>query len=225
MNDVTQGEATTETIGYGENISFVVDNLPRKSLVALAQRGLNHVLGNEAMAKATNAMDKLFAGHFDGKHHDGESAPRPDWSKYSKDQRKASFTHFRETRTEEYGRILRDAQNAFVKAIEEGVLGQSTRGPGIDPLERQMAVIAREEIAAILRSKNVKVPTKDATITIAGKQKTMADMISTRLAHPTYGPAIKEAAQRVLDERAARAEAAKQSADSADGVDAEELGL
>lgn len=179
MTDLIQDQ--DKTFKWGE-ITVTPADVPVQSLFALAQRGFSHVLGNEVAAQVSTWK----------KTDEGKNAD--------------------ERAIEAYAKSKRDEKLA---KILDGTLGvRIATGPrvsGIEALMRSIAVeFLRKRLDAYSKKTGSKVtlPTKDNTITVAGKVMTREQLVEAELRKS--GDAIRAEAER------------RQSADLGDG-DADEL--
>lgn len=76
-------EAPSTVITYGENFSVDLEKLPQKSVIALARRGLSHLLGSEQASKVT--------AYFDPEHDEAEARKSEDKNAKKLDFQKAAF--------------------------------------------------------------------------------------------------------------------------------------
>src|SRR5258706_6466523 len=114
-----------------------------------------------------------------------------------------------------------------IEALANGTVGQSNRGPRVDPLVGPMQAIAKREVIDTLKANNIKPPKGEDVVTFGdGATRTMGQMIEKRLA--SHGQRIEAEAKKVLADQARKAEKAKKEAaarESKDPVGASELGL
>jgi hypothetical protein len=130
MNDTTK---VTVDIGGKE---YTYTDLPVQSIVALMQRGINHVLGNEVASKISTAKKAVKGG-------DGADAAQP---KYTEAELEA---------------LESETYDAKVKAILEGALGVRVAGvPKATPFEKICREIAWQiiENSPGVKSGKVKLP-------------------------------------------------------------------
>lgn len=171
------------------------------AIEAMVRRGVSHYLGNEMASKVvawTEAENKERAKTGAAAVTDAE-----------KETQKAQF------------------QADAIAALEAGTVGQSNRGPRVDPLVAQMQSIAKREVIDTLKANNIKPPKGDDVVTFGdGATRTMAQMVEKRLAG--HGSRIESEAKKHLAELARKAEKAKKEAaarESKGAVGAAELGL
>ena len=171
------------------------------AIEAMVRRGVSHYLGNEMASKVV-----AWAESENKERAKTGAAPVTD---AEKDERKNSF------------------QADAIAALEAGTVGQSNRGPRVDPLVAQMQSIAKREVIDTLKANNIKPPKGDDVVTFGdGATRTMAQMIEKRLAN--HGTRIESEAKKVLAELARKAEKAKKEAaarESKAPVAATELGF
>lgn len=204
-------EATTPStiLTFGpHSVDFL--KLPPVSQFALAKRGWQHVLGNEASSKVSTAKAKR-RDEIAAAQAKGEPAP-------------AEYTD------EECSAMLAEhVANAF-KNITEGTIGQgrAPSGPRQDPVEQVMRRIAVAELQSILKAqvtnenpKGLSLPTGEKVVTFAnGKSFTREQLVTLRMNSPKEGPRIRELAMKEIK---ARDRAAQAAAKQAEGQDLSEL--
>jgi hypothetical protein len=173
------------------------------ALDAMVRRGVAHFLGNEIASKVVGWEESENKARAEA-----GKAPVTDEEKASKKQ---------------------ELQAAGLQALADGTVGQSNRGPRVDPITSATQAIAKREVLDILKANGLKVPKGDEAIEFAnGQKKTLAEMVSTRVAHPEHGARIaKEAARKVADDekKAAKAKADAAKRDKAQPASADALGL
>lgn len=169
----------TTPIAQGD---FTLDlvTLPATSARALLQKGLSHFLGNEVASKVTA---------------------------WKKDNEGASEAEIAETL-----KVLRTEAIEALLAGKMGARAGAPRGTSVDTLCTR---IAAEQVRAILKQQGITFPEgKDKAGNVrvleinAGavdddgnpvmSRLTGADLVTRRLAHPTYGPAIRKEAERQM---------------------------
>ncbi len=183
------------TYTYGKH-TVDTDNLPPASISAMFRRGLSHFLGSEQASKVTAYFDP------DRKLAEGET---------------------RLDDTPENREIVKvDFQAKALDALLAGTVGVSTRGPAADPIETEIARIARREVGDVLKKSGVKPPKKSGdTVTIGGAAYTMDQLVARRLdpASPAgvdkktgvaHIERITKEARKVMDDKA---KAAKKAAE------------
>lgn len=174
-------ETTTETateasvpteLSYGDH-KIAIANLPQASLVALAQRGFTHILGNEVASKVT-AQKKSFA-----EANGGAAMSEDDVAKMLADYR----------------------AEAFAK-IAEGRLGVRAAGsPRGTALETIMRAVAVARLKTNFRKLNLKFPVKSTdTVVVNGETLSRNDLIERHLKR--FDEVIRAEAQRQLDAKA-----------------------
>lgn len=203
-------EAKMAEISYGD-YKFDHAELPMASLVALAQSGLSHELGNVVASGVVADIRKTVNPE---KPSDVTTEAVKAWRAAHPEQ-VAAFASARVT--------------AKLEAIRNGTLGVSApRGPSAsaDPLTAEMRKLAREQITAILEAAGMKFPgfsgkgdaRKALTVTLKGKAFTGDELIANRLdaEYPNNNrEAIEREAKRNLDARAkAKAKMAEGGVDS-----------
>jgi hypothetical protein len=172
--------------------------LPPTSIDAMVRRGVSHYLGNE-MASKVVAWEE-------SQTKENGRAPSPEEKAAKKEA----------------------LQLEAIAALEAGTVGQSNRGPRVDPLIAQINIIAKREVLNTLRANNIKPPKGDEVIAFGDAKRTMAQMIERRIASPKFGPAIEAEAKKFLADQAKKAEKAKRDAAARDPnvvLDADELGV
>lgn len=179
---------------YGENITLDTTAIPVASLIALAQRGLNHELGNVVASKVVGDIRKTI--------NPGSPA----------DVTTEAIKAWRAANEAEVAKMTQGYQALAVKAIEAGALGvraASGGGASVDPLTREMRAIAKREITDILAASGLKFPgkTKDgeATVTLKGVAHTGEALVARRLAGE-HRDRIEKEANRTLTARKREAE-------------------
>lgn len=179
---------------YGENITLDTTAIPVVSLIALAQRGLNHELGNVVASKVVGDIRKAI--------NPGSPA----------DVTTEAIKSWRAANEAEVAKMTQGYQALAVKAIEAGALGvraASGGGASVDPLTREMRGIAKREITDILAASGLKFPGKtkagEATVTLKGVAHTGEALVARRLAGEQRDRIEKEA-NRTLAARKREAE-------------------
>lgn len=119
-------EAATVSIN---DVETAIGTIPETSLIALLQRGINHVLGNEVASKVSTAK------------------------KATNDDGTAKYTEA------EVDKIEEDTFAAKVKAILEGTLGVRVAGVSRDPLAKYKREFAVTLLKAQYAKKSLKWPT------------------------------------------------------------------
>lgn len=220
-----------DTLSVGDYVRPVASLHP-KTHYAFLLKGARHYFGNELASRVTTKIEKALEDHFNGE--DG----RAKWGDIGKAQRKEHFTSFRDNNTDTLTAWTKEIFEEFAKKADDGDIGLGSRGASIDPLRRQMEVIARQGVIATLQANKLETPTEwkkrtkgdinDYSVTVGGQVLTMDDMIDRRIANPKFGPAIEKEAKAELDRRAKAAERVRKAAESAkeQGLEAaEDLGL
>lgn len=184
---------------YGE-LAIDTGKVHAVGMEALIRRGLSHLLGNEQSAKVgpVSAWAKGFT----------EANKRAPNSDEISDQ-KVAF------------------QKLAIQALYDGTIGTRVSGPKANPLDAEMASIAKREVSDVLRTQGIKkFPTGEATVTLGGQNFTGDVLIERRLAK--HGERIKREAEKVIGDKAKKQKAAAAAAAMAaekGAVDAEALGL
>lgn len=176
------------------------------SIVALINRGVNHVLGNEVASQVT-AWKRAECGlKADDKSPEAKAAI----AKFTAENKEAI-----EAKTREY----RDAKVADILA---GKLGVRTGGGGgaVDPLTREMNRIATAELQVLLEAHGLKLPRGEDTLSMRGKDLTRGDLIAAHLAK--HGDKVEKEAKANLAAAARKAKALV--ADAGDSL-ADALGI
>lgn len=178
-------------------------NFHPTAIEAMVKRGISHYLGNEMASKVTAWVES------ENKERAKAIPPGPAVSDAEKDSKKNEF------------------QLAAISALANGSIGQSNRGPRVDPLAGQMQAIAKREVLDTLKANNIKPPKGDDIVTFGdGATRTMGQMVEKRIA--LQGARIEAEAKKHLAELARKAEKAKKEAasrESKGAVAADELGL
>lgn len=170
---------TSKVVTYGSHtIDFAAQ--PHASLMAMLSRGVTHFLGSEMAAKVD--------AYYKRTPKDGEPAKRPDTEQDRAD-------------------LKAEYQLLAVKALNDGTVGVSNRGPAVDPLEAAIESVARKEVLQTLRDNKTKVPKKaDQKVAFAdGSAYTIAELVERRIANPKHADRIKGVAQAELDRKAKEA--------------------
>lgn len=210
MNDQANGEsngtaAPATMLSYGTSTAVDFATLPAASQVALARRGWSHYLGNEQSSKLTGWKDKFAA--------DNKAAGKVD----------AEGNGIGPTEAEIESKKAEFIESA-VKALLDGTIGtRASGGPRLLPFDQAVNDIAKAEVLKVLRENNIKPPKGDEVVKFPDGERTMAQMISTRI--DKHGDRIrKEATKRVAEsKRLADKAAAVKAAGGA--VNAADLGL
>jgi hypothetical protein len=173
------------------------------AIEAMVRRGVSHYLGNEMASKVVAWAES------EAKERAKATPPGGPVTDAEKEAKKAQF------------------QADAITALETGTVGQSNRGPRVDPLVAQMQAIAKREVIDTLKANNIKPPKGDDIVTFGdGATRTMAQMIEKRLAN--HGARIETEAKKLLADQARKAEKAKKEAAARESkglVAASELGL
>lgn len=197
------------------NISRDETQAPVASVMAMAQRGFQHFLGNEVASKVVSKIKSEIASKT--KDRKAESV--------SKDE----IVAFRTEHATHVQAWTRAAVDEALKAFDEGTIGtRSGGGARVDPLTAAMNTIARTEVTVTLKANGIKVPKGDDTVTLQGEPFTMAQLIARRL--EKHGTRIQGEADKQVKDAArkrakleAEAKQAKQGNGSQQGAEA--LGL
>lgn len=195
------------------SITLNTDGLPAVSIAALLKRGLSHYFGNEQAARVSadiaNAVE------------DARKAADPnDKADATRDEIKA----WRVANPEAVKAWADGYAADALKALQDGTIGTSNRGPRADPLEAAINSLAKADVVAMLKARNIKVPKGEEVVTFAkGVTRTLAQMIANkRLAGlETY----TKAAQKKLAEDARRLAKAQEAAAGESEANADDLGL
>lgn len=211
MNDQagTNGDVSTTApatmLTYGTATAIDFGTLPQVSQLALARRGWSHYLGNEQSSKLTGWKDKFAAdSKAAGKVDDEGNGIGP--TEAEVEAKKAELIE------------------SAVKALLDGTIGtRAGNGPRLLPFDQAVNDIAKAEVLKVLRENNIKPPKGDEVVKFPDGERTMAQMISTRI--DKHGDRIrKEATKRVAEsKRLADKAAAVKAAGGA--VNAADLGL
>ena len=188
------------------------------SIEALVRRGVAHYLGNEQASKVvawakTKATEGLAAYlQTDPDNSAGKTVEDFEPSLEDKQSKKEEL------------------QQAALGHLVAGTIGISApRTPSVDPLEAAMERLAKAQVTTVLKANGIKPPKDGESVTFGdGTKKTMDDMIATRLAHATHGPAIRAEAEKVLKAKAkeAAAKAKALASQKVEGpISADNLGL
>src|ERR1700677_1518374 len=119
-------------VKYGSGASAIQIDLtaiPTVSLVALAQKGLNHYLGNEAASRVASAMNAASGVTYD----------------MDKGEAKARRDAWKADNGDTVAKLESDTLAAFIAAIHEGTIGAASGGRGT-ALETVMKRIATDEL-------------------------------------------------------------------------------
>jgi hypothetical protein len=192
------------TIEYGD-VKRDLAALPTTTVVALARRGLAHLLGNEAASKVSGAVDKE-AGVAEADDVAAKTAKRTAWKKANE----AAFAT-----------LVASVRADLLTALDAGTLGASTRGPRGSSADTIAREIAEDEIMAILKQHGIARPKKAADkVNIPdGSEFTMGELIARRLSDTAlygHGTRIRKAAEAKLAALAKVAE--KATAEGAIGL-------
>ena len=186
----------TLKITYGTH-EFDFAALPVQSLTAMVKRGLTHYLGSEQASKVTR-----------------------DKAQYQDDNAGAEMSEA------DINAAKAEYVASAIAALQAGTVGTSTRGPSLDPVEAEVARIAKAEINTVLKANGAtfkKVGEGDTAkrvVTFAnGDAFTMAELVERRLA--AHGERIRKEAEKAV--KKASEQAAKSKVASAGSV--ADLGL
>ncbi len=211
----------THALTFGTDITRDFNTLPLVSQIALATRGFAHLLGNEQASKVVSkirgAVVAASPKGADGSTRKVESV--------TKDEVQA----FRAANPEQIKTWEAAARAEALKDLDEGKLGTRVAGPRLDPVETEIARLARVDVINTLKAHNLKAPKGDETITfLAGTPqehtRTMAQMVANKIAK--NGERYKREAEKAVAEAARKRKAAEAAAKAAPAQGgAEELGL
>ena len=138
-------------VTYGE-ISFELDALPAKSLLAMVKRGVGHYLGNEQASKLTTWKEA----------RETETGVPPTEEAIA--QAKSGF------------------QSDALAKLLAGEVGHSVRGPRGTAVDTVIRQIALERATKLLADAKLKMPVKDEVITTpAGATYTRAQLIQRQI--------------------------------------------
>lgn len=137
---------------YGD-ITVNVSDIPETSQMVLMQRGLSHILGNEASSKVKALYDAAFANTTEGQPVDFDRAAE-----------------------------LENVRNDLLGRIISGDIAVRATGPRGTALETVMRAIAGERIVANAKKSNVTLPTGKKTINVGGTPMTRAEIVAAHLA-------------------------------------------
>ena len=168
-----------------QGVTRDIRTLPYTSLVALAQKGFRHVLGNEAASKVTTWKAKVLK--------ESGTAPQDD----------------------EIEAVAQSFEDALLAHIDAGTMGRQAasgvvRSGKLSPFDRHMRALATADVRKMLADMNVKVVKGVAQF--ADSTRDLADMVTKRIAadsdpshrlHNTLAPRAKvladaEAAQAAM---------------------------
>ncbi|MDE1882338.1 MAG: hypothetical protein KGI89_17525 [Euryarchaeota archaeon] len=190
---------------------FDESTLPAKSTQALLARGYTHYLGNEQASKLVGKIKSAIAGK------DGKAG----------DVTREQVVAFRKENEAQVTAWNDELIQAALKALSDGSVGQRATGAGLrgqvrSPLEAARQAIARSEVLTILKSRGIKVPKGDQTITFGnGETRTMPQMIARRI--ELHAERIEaEAKKQVAAQERKHAAVAKEASSAAS---TEELGI
>lgn len=115
--------------------------------------------------------------------------------------------------------VKAEFQAKAIASLMDGTIGQhAARGPSVDPVEAEMARIAKTQVVTVLKANGTKVPKKDEAVEFAdGSKFTMGQLVERRLANPKFTDAIKKEAEASLKAKAkAKAKLVEQAGNTAD---------
>ena len=152
-------------ISYG-NVKIDTTSLPAASIQALLSRGLSHYLGNEQNAKVGPEFGERVA--------------------------KAGFANLKALRAApgehaglliEIEKFLNAKVTDAVKALHDGTVGESTRGPRGTALDTVIRAIASAEVKKVLANIGVTMPSGDRKVRfVTGEELTSSELIARRIA-------------------------------------------
>lgn len=194
-----------------DNTKIDFDSLPETSRLALVNRGLTHVFGNEVASQVVQKIRSEIAGE----NRKTESVTTDEVKRYRAENGKA---------IDEW---LAKLQADKATAITEGKLGVRAPGSGgvvRDPLQREMRRIAVAQVTEQLKKHGFKMPSGDDVITMnAGKANeytlSREQLIERRL--KAHGEAIERLAKRAIAAKQAEAKVGDESLEDALGLAAE----
>lgn len=202
------------TYGEGEDSTFDFSTMPHSTLVAMLRRGVSHYFGSEAASKILTKIEKAIC---EGASPEDTKARTEAFAALSASDRRESITAFRKANPEAIAAWAREVRAEQVKAMVEGTVGVSVRGPTVDPLAAVERRLAKAEVVNTLKANKVAIPKKsDGTIAFPnGDSFTLGELVDRRLGHADHGPRIRKEAKAVIaaQERAAK-KAAEQGLDT-----------
>ena len=199
----------TMIIKFRDTHSVDFDSLPDVSRLALAQAGFSHRLGNVVSSAVAARSIRTFKEALIAEcGKDSDEVEKFD--AMSAAEKSALGKKIRAKDPELAMEWEIEAREAVYLALIAGTV--TLRGEGeeaLSPLDRECRAIAKAQIVNIITTKlKVKVPKGDKTIKVPDPKtgefvdRTMDEMIASRLAHAKFGPAIRAAAEEVLALRA-----------------------
>lgn len=155
-NETPAASVDMSVLAWGDNIKATLADIPAVSLFALAQRGFTHIMGNEVAASVT-----------------AEKKRRAD--KGEPELSESDLAAFADAK-----------RSDRLQAILDGKLGVRIGTARLPTIERVMREIAEERLRAdavriAAKSPSFKLPSGKSTITVGGKDMTLADMIGARV--------------------------------------------
>lgn len=177
---------------------FDFDALPDASRRGLAMRGYGHVMSNEVASIVVGNIRRAIVNGSDRKPGD-----------VSTDEIKA----FRSANADTVDGYTAAAQTAKHAQVTEGTLGMRAESSAVNPLDRLMLSIARQEIKLLFKKQDWAFPTKDGEVFKMGDNEFTGDELVERWLNGedksgAYGkageanaPRIERMAQRQLRER------------------------
>jgi hypothetical protein len=192
-----------------DNREYDFAKLPEATGVALIRRGLSHLMGSEASSKLQGKIEKAICTGADDADTEARTAK---FEALSGAQKKEALKAFREANAEAVAGWLADIRADYEKAMTEGTLGVSVRGPTVDPLTTIVNRLAKAEVVNVLKASKTAIPKKaEDKISFPGGQAfTVAELVERRKAHAEHGPRLVKEAKTVL---AAQERAAKKAAE------------
>lgn len=178
---------------------------PEASLVATLRRGVSHLRGSEVASKVLGKMEKFITT---GEDAESTAAKEKAFKALTPAERKATFKAFREQNPAAVAAWDAEAQVEVSKALAEGTLGTSVRGPAVDPLMTIVNRLIRTAVINRLKANKVKPPKKaeDKIEFPNGDKFTIEDLVERWKARPAdYDPILRDAKKVLAEqERAAK---------------------
>lgn len=203
------------TITYG---AFTYDfaTLPHASVLAMLQRGVAHYHGNEQSSKIATRIKKALVDR--GDDAEAGKAARAEFEAFSGPEQRAAIEAFRKGNPDQIEAWTAEVQGEATKALHEGTVGVSVRGPAADPLQTILNRLGKASVINTLKAAKIAVPKKaDEKIEFGdGKSFTMAELVARRLAHEKMGPDLLKQAKKVLADQ-------QKAVDAAAGLGVEDL--
>lgn len=191
-------ETSIESTKVGET-EIVFASLPAATIGALLSRGISHYFGNELAARVSGAKAAF-------RKIEGSDELGPEMS------------------DDEVAKVRETKFAEFLDKLVSGTVGVRAPGITVDPIEKIVQRIAKQEVSNILKTAGLKVPKAGEAVEFAdGSKKSLEAMIERRL--EVNGEAIRKQAEKEVKALAAQKAKLEAEVKAAPTASAADLGL